>query len=107
MSTFTEISSANVRDVLRRHATLEHPDDRFEKFLREFKRYSLDMHARITFILPHKHVYEFHCTEVGLVKVAVIRVPAWPCSPPPGFRKFRTSNIFRNSPKNQACIYSA
>ena len=107
MSTFVEISSANVRDVLRRHATLEHPDDRFEKFLREFKRFSLDGHARITFILPGKHVYEFHCTEVGVVKVSIIKVDAWPCSPPQGFQKFRTTNIFRRAPKNQACMYRA
>ena len=107
MSTTQHIPSKNVREAIRRFASLEHPDDRFGKFLREFKRYSLDGYANLTFILPGKHTYDFHASEIGLVKVAVIKVEAWPCAPPLQFQKVRWWNPLQKRPKRQACMYKA
>jgi len=107
MTTTQQIPSKNVREAIRRYAALEHPDDRFGKFLREFRRYSLDGYASITFILPGKHVYDFHASEIGLVKVAIIKVDAWPCAPPPEFQKVRWWKPLEKRTKRQACIYKA
>ena len=109
MTATQTIPAFNVRDAIRRFAALEHPDDHFGKFLREFKRYSLDGYASITFILPGKHVYDFHSSEIGLVKVAIIKVDAWPCAPPARFQKVRWWSVLAATlrPKSQARIYSA
>jgi hypothetical protein len=101
------IPAFNVRDAIRRFAALEHPDDHFSKFLREFKRYSLDGYASITFILPRKQVYDFHSSEIGLSKVAIIKVDAWPSAPPARFQKTRWWSVFAPRPKSQARMYSA
>jgi hypothetical protein len=107
MTTTQNIPSRNVREAIRRFAALEHPDDKFSDFLREFRRHSLDGYAMITFILPGKHVYDFHSSEIGLSKVAIIKVDAWPCAPPARFQKIRWWNPLEKRPKRQACIYSA
>jgi hypothetical protein len=108
MTTTQNIPSKNVREAIRRFAALEHPDDHFGKFLREFGRYSLDGYAMISFILPGKQTYDFHSSGVGLVKVVIIHVDAWPCAPPDGFRKIRWWNLLEKRPKRQAaCAYSA
>ena len=108
MTTTQNIPSKNVREAIRRFAALEHPDDHFGKFLREFGRYSLDGYATITFILPERQTYEFHSSGIGLVKVVIIHVDAWPCAPPAWFQKVRWWNPLRKAPKRQAaCAYSA
>ena len=107
MATTHAIPTYNVREAIRRFAALEHPDDHFGKFLREFKRYSLDGYAMITFILPGKQTYDFHSSEIGLSKVVIIKVDAWPCAPPPRFQKARWWSVLQKRPKRQACIYKA
>jgi hypothetical protein len=107
MATTHAIPAYNVREAIRRFAALEHPDDHFGKFLREFKRYSLDGYAMITFILPGKQSYDFHSSEIGLSKVVIIKVDAWPSSPPPRFQKVRWWAPFEKRPINQACMYKA
>ena len=107
MATTHAIPAKNVREAIRRFAALEHPDDHFGKFLREFKRYSLDGYAMITFILPGKQSYDFHSSEIGLSKVVIIKVDAWPSAPPPRFQKVRWWSVFEKRPKRHACIYRA
>jgi hypothetical protein len=107
MSTTQQVPSTNVREAIRRFAALEHPDDHFSNFLREFKRYSLDGYAHITFILPGKQVYDFHGSEIGLTKVVIIKVDEWPCAPPDTFQKTRWWKPLEKRPTNQACMYKA
>jgi hypothetical protein len=107
MATTHAIPAYNVREAIRRFAALEHPDDHFGKFLREFKRYSLDGYAMITFILPGKQSYDFHSSEIGLSKVVIIKVDAWPCAPPDKFQKVRWWKLLETHPKRQACMYKA
>jgi hypothetical protein len=107
MTTTQQVPPTNVREAIRRFAALEHPDDHFGKFLREFKRYSLDGYAHITFILPGKQVYDFHSSEIGVSKVVIIKVDEWPCAPPDKFQKTRWWNPLEKRPFNQACMYKA
>lgn len=107
MSTTQQVPAYNVREAIRRFAALEHPDDHFGKFLREFKRYSLDGYANITFILPGKQVYDFHSSEIGVSKVVIIKVDEWPCAPPEKFQKIRWWTPLQPRPKTQACMYNA
>ena len=107
MATTQQVPPRNVREAIRRFAALEHPDDHFGKFLREFKRYSLDGYAMITFILPGKQSYDFHSSEIGLSKVVIIKVDAWPSAPPLRFQKVRWWKLLEKRPKRQACMYKA
>ena len=107
MATTQNIPAKNVREEIRRFAALEHPDDHFGKFLREFKRYSLDGYAHITFILPGKQVYDFHSSEIGVSKVVIIKVDEWPCAPPERFQKIRWWTPLQPRPKTQAWLYNA
>lgn len=87
----------NVRDAVRHYVMSEFTYHDFTprlcKYLREFKRYSLDGYSTINIVLPNLRTLEFETPNRAGSELTLV-VPRWGCEAPPEFKKKRWWKLF-------------
>ena len=87
----------NIRDAIRHYVMSEFTYDYYTphlcKYLREFKRYSLDDYSTINIVLPNLKTLEFKTPNRPGCELT-LAIPRWGCEVPPEFKKKRWWKLF-------------
>jgi hypothetical protein len=91
------IHGNNVRDGIRNHVLAHYTYNQFTprlcKYLREFRRYSLDEYRTITIVLPHLQTLEFQTSNTAGTELK-LTITSWALGTPPTFQKKRWWKFF-------------
>jgi hypothetical protein len=89
--------SSNIRDSIRHYVLSEFTYHDFTprlcKYLREFKRYSMDVYCTIHIVLPNLATLEFETPNRTGAELT-LTIPQWPGVVPPEFQKYRWWKLF-------------
>lgn len=87
----------NIRDAIRHYVSAEYVHNystpRLCKYLREFKRYSLDDYSTINITMPNLRTLEFQTAKRNGAELTLV-IPEWPGVVPPEFKKKRWWKLF-------------
>ena len=87
----------NIRDAIRHYVLSEFTYHDFTprlcKYLREFKRYSLDMYCTVYIVMPNLMTLEFETPNRTGAEIT-LAIPRWNCEVPADLKKRRWWKLF-------------